>query len=82
MIRVQIPSDAPGNSLLVTFGTAPHTAPSSTAFALDLYHTIEKLTFEELPNAIDRAHDNIERTFEAILTDETRALFKEKHGGR
>lgn len=44
---------------------------------LDLYDTVATDDFEAVPSRIDEAHDNIERAFEAIITDATRALFQE-----
>lgn len=77
MIRVEIPSKSLEHRMLVTFGTAPPKKSDHSSFALDLYDKSEAATFETLPEVVDGAHENIERAFEAILTDSTRSLFED-----
>lgn len=77
LLRIDIATETSGHRLLVTFGTAPPQREGTLAFLLDLYETGSEMNFEALPGWIERAHANIERTFEAILTDATRNLFGE-----
>lgn len=82
MLRIEIPVPARAHNLLVTFGTAPREGEAGSAFLLDLYDTVPEREFDAVARRIDEAHDHIERTFEAILTDETRTLFEENANGR
>jgi len=81
MMRVQIPALHEDHQLIVTFGSA--TAPQaggSTAWLLDLYDIVASAEYPQIDafeKPLDEAHENIERAFESIITDATRALFGE-----
>jgi uncharacterized protein (TIGR04255 family) len=76
MLRIELPTEVPGHQLVVTFGSAPRDREGTQAFVLDLYDVVGSPGFDAVPQRIDEAHAHIERAFEAILTDATRALFQ------
>ena len=54
---------------------------AETAFMLDLDFAIlqaSKSTLDAAMDWIEQAHDHVERTFEACITDKSRVLFKER----
>ena len=77
MLRIELPTGSAGHELVVTFGSAPRDREGTQAFVLDLYDVVRAPDFATVPERIDQAHTHIERAFEAILTDATRALFQE-----
>jgi uncharacterized protein (TIGR04255 family) len=76
MLRIELPTGSPGHELVVTFGSAPRDREGTQVFVLDLYDIARSPDFGAVPHRIDEAHAHIERAFEAILTDATRALFQ------
>jgi len=77
MLRIELPTETPGHQLIVTFGSAPREEEGTQAFVLDLYDLVPTLHFDAVPVRIEEAHAHIERAFEAIITEATRALFQE-----
>lgn len=76
MLRIELPTESPGHELVATFGSAPRDREGTQAFVLDLYDVARSPDFDAVPGQIEAAHAHIERAFEAILTDATRALFQ------
>lgn len=79
MIRVELPSQKGGHSVLVTFGSAPPDKSGEIAHLLDLYDIFkpaEPLPFESLPGEVLVAHSNVETAFEGSITDKLRTLFE------
>jgi uncharacterized protein (TIGR04255 family) len=80
VLRIELEPLHRHHHLLVTFASAPSETGASSSFMLDLYDRVtpsEPEAFERLGEYLDEGHENIERTFESIITDETRKLFGE-----
>jgi uncharacterized protein (TIGR04255 family) len=79
-MRLELEPGNPGHRLLVTFGSGPAEL-GRASLMLDFYDLagpVKPGAFDVLGDLLEKAHANIERAFESIITDETRALF----GGR
>jgi uncharacterized protein (TIGR04255 family) len=80
MIRVEIPPFHRDHQLVVTFGSAPREKDGTSAFLLDLYNIFVPKRGQDsgaVEKYLDEGHDNLERAFEAIITDATRQIFEE-----
>jgi uncharacterized protein (TIGR04255 family) len=80
IIRTEIPFENEEGLLILAFGSALPEMPVKRAFILDLdFITVrpEQLDLTTAMDWVERAHTQIEKTFEACITDETRRLFTE-----
>ncbi len=80
--RTQIPFEEANGMLAIQSGSLHDGSPESQrlAFMLDLdFRTLrsQDLSLDEALFWVDRAHDEIERAFEACVTDKSRELFQE-----
>ncbi len=84
LVRVEIPRQDQGHTVLITFGTAPPPSDGAVhAFILDLYDLVlgTKLPDVKILKAeIALAHDNIIVAFEDSITDSLRKLFEPEGG--
>lgn len=82
--RVEIPFEQANGMLVLQSGSMRDEHTEGTAFMLDLdFFTLQadKLTLDSAMEWVENAHDEVERTFEACVTDKARKLFKAKGGG-
>lgn len=82
--RVEIPFEPANGMLILQSGSVRDASREGTAFMLDLdFFTLlaDKVTLDSAIEWVERAHDEVERTFEECITDKTRALFIEKKEG-
>jgi len=79
-MRLQVPAMHSDHSLMVTFGSAPSEAQRVSAYLLDLYDVVpvgKPIDLSLFSKRLDEAHANVEKAFESIITDTSRALFQE-----
>lgn len=79
-VRVEIPYEEGRDRLLLTLASIISTKPGTIALILDLDYIMgipEKVSIDEAPEWIEKAHGAIEADFEACITDKCRALFGE-----
>ena len=79
MVRVELPSQKGGHTVLVTFGSAPADAPEHIAHSLDLYDIFQPpqpVALDDVPKEVRTAHDNIVTAFEGSITERLRQLFE------
>ena len=81
LVRVEVPQLERGQSVLITFGTAPSPDPDrvNQAFMLDFYDILQlnkSLDEIDLKKEIRRAHNNVVVSFEDSITDRLRSLFE------
>ncbi|MBI3271456.1 MAG: TIGR04255 family protein [Planctomycetes bacterium] len=84
MLRVELPAQKGGHSVLVTFGSAPADKPEEIAHLLDFYDTLRpstSLRIEAAAAEIRTAHDNVEVAFEGSITEKLRQLFEPEGRG-
>jgi len=78
--RVDIPLRDANGLLVLQSGTLYEEGQQGTIFMLDLDFItllVEAVTLDSVMEWVERAHDEVENTFEACITDKTRQLFKE-----
>lgn len=78
--RVEIPYADGTEQLTLTLGTIIPKKPRSTSLTLDIDYAIitpEFISFENVPEWLEKAHQEVETAFEASITDKARALFGE-----
>jgi len=84
--RIEVPEEGhdpamhSDHSLMVTFGSAPSEAQRVSAYLLDLYDVVpvgKPIDLSLFSKRLDEAHANVEKAFESIITDTSRALFQE-----
>jgi len=83
LIRVEISYNGGRDSLFLTAGRAQPQDQNMMAVLLDLEYAMKELHgihLEEVKEWLQEAHDQIERAFEACITDEARILFEEIEG--
>lgn len=81
LVRVEVPQEDSGHTVLITFGTAPppKSDQMAQAFMLDIYDILQvkkAWNEEQLKQEVKRAHDNIVVAFEDSITDRLRTLFE------
>ncbi len=79
--RVEIPFEQANGMLVLQSGTVRDEHRGGTVFMLDLdFFTLQadKLTLDSAMEWVENAHGQVERTFEACVTDKARALFKQR----
>ena len=82
--RVEIPFEQEYGLLVLQSSSAPLEAQRGIAFLLDLdFITLqaEQVKLDSAMEWIEKAHDEVEKTFEACITDETRQLLGEVRRG-
>ncbi len=80
-VRVGIPFVEGRDRLLLTLASTSSKKPDSIAFVLDLDYVMvspEKVEIEKTEEWIEEAHTEIEKGFEACITEKCRDLFKEE----
>lgn len=78
-VRVEIPHEENRDHILLTFGHTIPEKPGELSFLLDLDYVMilpEKVAIEQAGEWLEQAHEVIEKTFEACITDKCRNLFK------
>lgn len=78
-MRMEIPH-AENRLLIMIFGTTPDIKLDKPTFVLDLDHVTAPSSgakYDEVVETIETAHDEIEKAFEASITDDLRAMFEE-----
>ncbi len=81
LVRVEVPQDDTGHSVLITFGTdtTPANTQENQIFMLDLYDII-KLEIDpieiELSKQVQYAHENLVKAFEGSITDNLREILE------
>lgn len=78
--RVEVPFIDANGLMIIQSGLLKQDDPNSVVFVLDLDFVTLNVRKIHLDNTIEwvtQAHDEIEKTFEACITDKTRAFFKE-----
>ena len=81
MVRVELPRQKGGHTVIVTFATAPAKEPGTIAHLLDLYDIFQPesgISLESVRDEVQTAHDNVESAFEGSITECLRALFEEE----
>jgi uncharacterized protein (TIGR04255 family) len=79
MIRVELPGQGEGHTVLVTFATAPPEQKGQTAHLLDFYDIFQPdslLSEADVQAEARKARVNINTAFEGSITDKLRALFE------
>ncbi len=79
--RVEVPFEQANGLLILQTGSMQQEERAETAFMLDLdFVTLQadKVALDAAMDWVEQAHDHVERTFEACITDNTRELFKER----
>lgn len=80
ILRVEIPFEQTNGMLILQTGTVPPEQQGNTAFLLDLdFITLQPqtITLESVTDWVEQAHEKVEETFEACITEKARAIFKE-----
>ena len=80
VLRVEIPFREHGGILVVQSGSVREAGKDGITFLLDLDFIVQRAETIALNSAgemIEIAHNEVEKAFEACITDKTRALFKE-----
>lgn len=78
--RVEVPHIDANGLIVIQSGSPLPDDPNTILMILDLdFVTLDvgKIGLDATMDWVDRAHDEIEKTFEACITDKTRELFKE-----
>lgn len=78
-IRVEIPHQENRDRILLTFVSTIPEKPEVLSFLLDLDYVMilpEKVAVEQAGEWLEQAHEIIESTFEACITDKCRNLFE------
>lgn len=82
--RVEIPFVDSNGMMVMQSGLMKHEEPNKIVFLLDLDFItldIREIKIENAADWLERAHDAVEKTFEACITGKSRALFKEVQNG-
>lgn len=77
-VRVEIPHKEDRDRILLTFVNTIPEKPEALSFLLDLDYVMvmpEKIAIEQAEEWLEQAHEVIENTFEACITDKCRKLF-------
>ena len=80
LMRVEFPYDSDSEALVLSLGSTIPAKKNTIALLLDIdYRTIkpESVSFDEIPDWLDKAHNRIEMAFEACITDKLRESFEE-----
>lgn len=80
--RIEIPFEHTNGLLVFQSGSIHKEQQDGAAFLLDLDFItlkVDKVTLDSAMDWVEKAHDEVERTFEACITDKAKALFKEVH---
>ncbi len=80
LIKVEFPYDTDSETLVLSLGTTISAKKDVTDLLLDIdYGTTkpESISFDEIPDWLDKAHDRIERAFEACITNNLKEKFME-----
>jgi uncharacterized protein (TIGR04255 family) len=78
--RVEIPFESSNGLMVIQSGLVQPHNPKTIVFLLDLdFMTIDiqKINLDNVMDWITQAHDDVEKSFEACVTDKMRALMKE-----
>jgi uncharacterized protein (TIGR04255 family) len=80
--RVEVPVSEQNGKLVIQAGSIRDGKSENIAFLLDIDFIVQKtdqaIPLESASNVIEAAHEQVENTFEACITDNARTLFKEK----
>ncbi|MGH7601649.1 MAG: TIGR04255 family protein, partial [bacterium] len=76
-LSTEFPFETEQENLAMILAHVPHDEGDFSHFFLDLDYGAFPMATEEISPVLERAHERIEQTFEASLTDETRRLFGE-----
>ena len=82
--RVEIPFVDANGLMVVQSGLVKQDDPNTTAFLLDLdFITLDtrKVNLDNVMEWVTQAHDEVEKTFEACITDKTRTFMEEARNG-
>ena len=82
--RVEIPFLGANGLMIIQSGSLKQDDPNTIVFVLDLDFVtldVRKINLDNTIEWVIQAHDEIEKTFEACITDKTRALMKEVSSG-
>jgi uncharacterized protein (TIGR04255 family) len=74
-LSTAFPFEAERENLAMIVAHVPHNEGDFLRFYLDLDYGAFPQAAEEIGSALERAHDRIEKIFEASITDESRRLF-------
>lgn len=79
--KVDIPYEKGRDHLLLTLSSTTSKKAEGSAVILDIGYVMsrpEKISFQEVPKWIEKAHTLVENAFEACITDKSRDLFMRK----
>jgi uncharacterized protein (TIGR04255 family) len=82
--RVEIPFLESNGLMVLQAGSVKQESQSTISFLLDLDFISlrpKEIALETVMQWVETAHDEVEKTFEACITDKTRALLKEVRNG-
>lgn len=80
VLRTEIPVEKHNGQLILTLATVSNDVANQNLFILDLdFITMlaKKLSFENIEQWVEEAHNQIEIAFESSITEELRTLFEE-----
>ncbi len=78
--RVEIPFESSNGLMVMQSGLVTPHNPKTIVFLLDLdfiTNDIQKINLDNVVEWVAQAHDDVEKSFEACITDKMRALMKE-----
>lgn len=79
-VRVEIPDENGRDRLLLSLRTIIPDKPNTISLILELHYILAKpegISLEQISEWVENAHTNIEKVFEACITDKCRELFEE-----
>lgn len=79
-VNIEIPDEDKRDRLLLTLRSIIPDKPNIISLILELYYILarpEGISMEEISALVENAHTNIEKVFEACITDKCRELFEE-----
>jgi uncharacterized protein (TIGR04255 family) len=82
--RVEIPFANSNGMMVIQSGLSKHEDPTKLVFIIDLDFitlNVKEINLENSTNWLEKAHDAVEKTFEACITDKSRVLFREARNG-
>lgn len=79
MVRVEVPTEASGHTLVITFGSTPPERLGEFSHLLDLCdvcHPPAPFSLEDVRAEVRKGHSNVESAFEGSLTESFKATFE------
>ncbi|MCD6238372.1 MAG: TIGR04255 family protein [Thermotogae bacterium] len=82
LTRVEFPCEEGNENLILTLSSLTPKKPDMISILLDIDYAMvvpEYISFEQISEWLDKAHEKVENAFEASITNKAREIFKEEN---